>query len=89
MKKAKNELVQKKFVRPTHFEIELVHEDKECLIPIVNWLLVNGSQSFQWEMVMLERTEEYHLSIQSCWADNLAEIAKLLGDYGQDEKFAD
>jgi len=33
---------KKEFVRPSHFEIELVHENKDCLMPIVNWLLENG-----------------------------------------------
>ena len=83
IKKAINK--KKDFVLPTHFEILLKHRDKECLVPVVNWLLENGSSSFQWEMVMLEKGEEYILSVQSCWADNLEGIAKLLADYGQNK----
>lgn len=78
--KLKNE-----FVHPTHFELILKCKNKEHLRKVVNWLLENGSSSFQWEMTMLEKGEEYSLSIQSCWADNLGEIASLLADYGQDK----
>jgi hypothetical protein len=75
---------KKEFVTPTGFDITLTHQSKECLIPIVNYLLENGSHQFQWDMEMLTSSGVYHLSIQSSGADNLAEIAKLLGDYGQD-----
>lgn len=76
--------VEKKFVLRTHFEIVLIRKDKEGLEAVVNYLLENGTDSFQWEWNMLERDEEYRLSIQSCRADNLENIAKLLSDYGQE-----
>ena len=70
-----------KFVTPTHFELTLVHKNKETLEPIIPWLLVNGAHSFQWEMRMLADGDEYTLSIQSSGANNLEDIARLLGDY--------
>lgn len=73
----------KKFIQLTSFDITLEHKDKEVLIPIVKWLLKNGTHSFQWEMKMLTSSWIYRLSIQTSWADNLAKIAKLLGDYKQ------
>ena len=72
------------FVQPTIFNITLEHKDKKILIPIVEWLLKNGTHHFQWEMKMLTSSWIYRLSIQTSWADNLAKIAKLLGDYKQD-----
>lgn len=75
---------KKEFVPATKFQLELRHKDKECLIPVVNWLLLeNASHHFEWEMKMLERDEEYVLYIETAWADNLLEIAKRLGDFGQ------
>ena len=74
----------KKFIQPTSFEVILIHQDKKVLIPIVKWLLKNGHHTFQWDYGMTEITGEHRLAIQTSWADNLAKIAKLLGDYKQD-----
>lgn len=57
----------------------------EVLIPIVHFLLEgNAAMGFQWEMKMLETNCEYELYIEGACADNLEQIAKLLGDYGQE-----
>jgi len=83
MKKEKKK--KKEFVLPTRFELVLIHKDKKVLTKVIKWLLTrNVSSSFQWEMKWLGRGAEYQLSIQSSWADNVARIAKLLGDYKQD-----
>ena len=68
---------------PTHFDIQLTHRDRRCLEKVVYWMMEHGSHSFQWEMELLEKDIEYRLSIQSCWADNLAHLASLLGDFGE------
>lgn len=66
---------------PTHFDVTISHKDKERLIPIVNWLLEMGTIEFQWDSVLLERDQEFRLSIQVPWANNLAQIAELCADY--------
>lgn len=75
---------KKEFVLPTHFELILRRKDKDGLEPIIKWLLANPRCTFQWNWKMLERDEEFTLSIQIAWADNLVKIGKLLGDYKQD-----
>lgn len=69
------------FIPPVNFDIVLKHQRKEALEKVVEFLLENGGHSFQWEMIMLERSEEYHLSIQSSWAYNLQRIAQILRLY--------
>lgn len=85
--KNKKKLLKKEnkpFISATIFKLELRHKDKECLIPVIHWLLLeNASHNFEWSMEMLASDTEYVLYIETSWADNLAEIAKLLGDYGQ------
>lgn len=81
MSKKKREKI---FVPATHFEITLTNEHKEVLTPVAKWLLKIGNCEFQWGWKLLERDEEFSLSIQMPWADNLVHIGKLLGDYKQD-----
>lgn len=69
---------------PTHFELVLIRKDKEGLKKVLDWLYEHGVAEFQWECKMLERDEQFILSIQSCWADNLREIASLLSDADYD-----
>jgi len=71
---------------PTHFELVLVRKDKEGLKKVLDWLYEHGVSEFQWEWTMLERDEQYTLSIQSCWADNLRYIAELLSDADYDKE---
>ena len=76
--------MKEEFLPPVNFELVLHHKRGEALREVVKWLLSKDSTMsipFQWEMVMLERTEEYRLSIQSSWAFNLREIAKVLMAY--------
>ena len=79
----KNEM-REEFIPPVSFELILKHKHKEALREVVKWLLSkdsNMAQPFQWEMVMLESTTKYQLSIQSSWAFNLKGIAKILMKY--------
>ena len=76
---------KKEFVSPIGFELILRHRDQDVLLPVIHWLLKNNApHSFQWERIMLEKEDVYELSIQTSWSDNLAEIAYMCGDYGQE-----
>ncbi len=68
-------------IKATQFEVVLANKEKENLTPVVNMLLDNGVMDFQWEYKLLDVGHMYYLTIQGVWADNLDEIAKLLGDY--------
>lgn len=69
------------FIPPVNFDLVLKHKRPEPLKAVINYLLQkdsNMSHPFQWEMVMLESSDIYQLSIQSSWASNLKEIASIL-----------
>ena len=78
--------MKEEFIPPVNFELVLTHKRKEALAEVVNWLLLNGSHPFQWEMIMLESTEVYQLSIQSSWAYNLEQIAIILKNYQEKDE---
>jgi hypothetical protein len=76
--------VKEEFIPPVTFELVLRHKRKEALKKVVKWLLhpdSGGTHPFQWEMIMLETTIEYQLSIQSSWAFNLVQIGEILMKY--------
>lgn len=66
---------------PTEFELTLTHRDKAVLENVVGWLMDRGCFKFGWERTFLSCDEEYTLSIEGTWADNLYEIAMLLKDF--------
>ena len=76
--------MKEEFIPPVNFELVLHHKQKEALREVVKWLLSkdsNMSHPFQWEMMMLESTTEYTLSIQSSWGFNLEMIGRILRRY--------
>lgn len=69
------------FMPPVSFELILRHKEKKALQKVVKWLLTGYAGSpFQWE-VLADSTTEWRLSIQSSWASNLLQIAKILRHY--------
>ena len=79
--KTKQKSSEEKFRYPTHFDLELKNKNKDVLMPVMTWLIDKGTSSLKWKWKLLETTEEFTLTIQGCWAENLCDIAKLLGDY--------
>lgn len=67
--------------KATYFDVSLRHGDKDALVPVLEMLIEHGSHEFHWEHKLLDIGQEFELTISSCWADNLCEIAQLLGDY--------
>lgn len=84
MSKAKTKEIP--FVLPTNFEIVLKHKEKEQFKKVLDWLYEMGNFSYSWEWEMLEKGEQYILTIEGSWADNLLEMVALLGDIGQNER---
>ena len=69
----------KEFIPPVTFTLILQHKQKEALTKVVKWLMSdNGSHPFQWEMLDVGR---WQLTIESSWAFNLKQIAKILLKY--------
>jgi hypothetical protein len=71
-------------IQPTHFDLKLWHKDKQILKKVYDYLFEFGTFHFEWGYEWVESHEEFTLLItDGCWADNLAHIAQLLGDFGQ------
>lgn len=74
------------FVPPTDFELTLRNKDKAALEKVVTWLMARGVHSFSWSQEWDNDlgAEVYTLCVETTWADNLAQIARRLGDYNED-----
>ena len=81
-KKKKEKLFPlKPFTTPVSFDVSLTHKDKEVFKKVIDWLMEMGVNDFEWEYKWEGSSTEFTLIIHSHWADNLATIASLLGDF--------